>query len=71
MTNCMRGVGADYLDGGAGDDYLEGGDGRDTYVFGKGYGHDTIFDFGFDIDEEFNPTSISNRRKIYRRFDIG
>ena len=57
-------VGADYLDGGAGDDYLEGGDGRDTYVFGKGYGHDTIFDFGFDIDEEFNPTSISNAVKF-------
>ena len=32
----------DVLDGGAGDDLLEGGDGADTYVFGLGYGHDTI-----------------------------
>lgn len=42
-------VGADLLDGGAGDDYLEGGEHNDTYVFGKGYGHDTIFDFNFGL----------------------
>ena len=34
--------GDDILDGGAGNDYLEGGAGDDVYVFGKGYGHDTI-----------------------------
>ncbi len=34
----------DYLDGGAGDDVLEGGDSADIYVFGLGYGHDTVFD---------------------------
>ena len=35
----------DRLDGGAGNDYLNGGDGSDTYVFGHGYGTDTVFDF--------------------------
>ena len=45
-------VGADLLDGGAGNDYLEGGEHNDTYVFGKGYGHDTIFDFNFGFDSE-------------------
>lgn len=34
----------DILDGGAGDDYLSGGNENDTYVFGLGYGHDTIED---------------------------
>ncbi|BBL74371.1 beta strand repeat-containing protein [Methylomagnum ishizawai] len=32
----------DTLDGGAGDDYLSGSSGDDTYIFAKGYGHDTI-----------------------------
>ena len=45
-------VGADLLDGGAGNDYLEGGEHNDTYVFGKGYGHDTIFDYNFGFDSE-------------------
>ncbi len=36
--------GNDILDGGAGDDYLEGNAGNDTYVFGVGYGTDTIYD---------------------------
>ncbi|MEN0108093.1 MAG: calcium-binding protein, partial [Pseudomonas sp.] len=34
--------GNDVLDGGAGNDILNGGDGSNTYVFGRGYGHDTI-----------------------------
>lgn len=34
----------DYLDGGAGDDYLSGGNEDDTYVFGPGYGNDTVDD---------------------------
>ena len=34
--------GTDTLDGGAGNDYLEGGYGDDTYVWGNGYGNDTI-----------------------------
>ncbi len=36
--------GEDVLDGGAGNDILEGGTGNDTYVFGLGYGMDTIYD---------------------------
>ena len=32
------------LYGGAGVDYLDGGYGNDTYIFGRGYGHDTIYD---------------------------
>ncbi|MGG3835210.1 MULTISPECIES: calcium-binding protein [Geobacillus] len=34
----------DTLYGGAGVDYLDGGYGNDTYIFGRGYGHDTIYD---------------------------
>ncbi len=34
----------DTLDGGAGDDYLSGLEEGDTYIFSRGYGHDTIFD---------------------------
>ena len=37
-------VGNDVLDGGAGSDLLEGGEGNDVYVFGRGYGNDTIVD---------------------------
>ena len=42
-------AGADTLDGGAGRDWLEGRRGNDTYRFGRGYGHDTIYEtFGAD-----------------------
>jgi Ca2+-binding RTX toxin-like protein len=50
----LGGAGDDILDGGAGDDALYGGysgyfagagAGNDTYVFGKGYGNDVIYDF--------------------------
>ena len=37
--------GDDILDGGPGDDFLCGGPGNDTYVWGKGYGYDNIFEF--------------------------
>lgn len=36
--------GNDVLDGGTGNDELYGGAGNDTYVFGKGYGMDTVID---------------------------
>jgi len=39
------GAGNDVLDGGAGNDLLYGGTGDDTYLFGRGYGHDTIIDY--------------------------
>ncbi|MEA2879899.1 MAG: hypothetical protein QOF14_5095, partial [Hyphomicrobiales bacterium] len=35
---------ADTLDGKAGDDFMSGGNDGDTYLFGRGYGHDTIQD---------------------------
>ena len=38
-------AGNDRLDGGAGNDYLNGGAGNDTYVFGKGAGQDTVYDY--------------------------
>ena len=37
--------GNDILDGGAGNDRLEGGSGDDTYIYGKGYGNDVIYDY--------------------------
>jgi len=40
------GDGDDILIGGAGNDRLEGGNGADTYVFGKGFGQDTVYDDG-------------------------
>ncbi|KJC54173.1 hypothetical protein UP10_40625 [Bradyrhizobium sp. LTSPM299] len=36
----------DVMDGGGGNQYLAGGSSDDTYVFGHGYGHDTIDDQG-------------------------
>ncbi len=35
---------ADLMDGGAGNDFLHGQGGGDTYVFGRGYGVDTVVD---------------------------
>src|SRR5262249_40305368 len=32
----------DVLDGGTGNDLLQGGEGSDAYIFGRGYGTDTI-----------------------------
>ena len=40
--------GADRLDGGGGNDHLEGGGGADTYLFGKGSGSDTIYNYDND-----------------------
>ena len=39
------GSGNDTLDGGAGDDTLEGGYGNDTYLFGRGAGQDTVYEW--------------------------
>jgi Ca2+-binding RTX toxin-like protein len=37
--------GNDTLDGGAGNDVLTGYRGNDTYVFGRGFGQDTVYDY--------------------------
>ena len=54
----------DRLDGGAGDDFMSGGNENDTYVFGSGYGHDTIHEQwsnilsgGIDV-VEFTPETL-------------
>lgn len=39
------GAGTDILDGGTGIDYLNGGDGADTYLFTRGFGQDTIYEY--------------------------
>lgn len=38
-------AGNDTLDGGVGTDVLDGGVGNDTYVFGTGYGLDSIYEY--------------------------
>ena len=45
--------GDDILVGGSGDDYLSGDSGKDTYIFNKGDGKDTIYDYSYS-DEEVN-----------------
>jgi len=39
------GAGNDTLDGGAGNDALNGGAGNDTYLFNRGSGRDTVYDY--------------------------
>lgn len=39
---------SDTINGGAGNDNLCGGNGEDTYIFGIGYAHDTINEWGSD-----------------------
>ncbi|MCU4120722.1 calcium-binding protein, partial [Variovorax sp. N23] len=43
--NLQGEAGADTLDGGAGSDSLSGGTGNDTYLFGRGSGQDTVYDY--------------------------
>lgn len=49
--------GNDRLDGGAGNDLLRGNGGDDTYVFGRGYGHDTIHDVDYETVQTGTDTS--------------
>ncbi|WP_339843037.1 calcium-binding protein [Paenibacillus sp. FSL R5-0912] len=74
------GAGDDVLDGGAGNDTLYGGDpydtsytranGNDTYLFGRGYGQDTIVDYDgtagntdvIQFAADVNPGDITVRR---------
>lgn len=44
------GDGSDYIDGGVGNDILNGSYGQDIYIFNRGDGQDTIYDYGSEID---------------------
>ena len=61
--------GNDILDGGEGNDYLGGGSGDDTYIFGKGYGIDTIYDnSGLNVikfTDNVNPKDLSLKKNSY------
>lgn len=52
--------GDDLLDGGAGNDLLDGGLGSDIYIFGRGYGRDTISNY--ISADEVNAGSIDGLR---------
>src|SRR5690606_6473137 len=45
------------LDGGAGNDLLVGRNGNDTYVFARGYGHDTVKEYGWHYSDNPNVTT--------------
>ncbi|WP_267872151.1 calcium-binding protein, partial [Massilia niastensis] len=55
--------GADRLDGGTGKDYLSGGAGADVYLFGKGHGQDTVYNYD-------NDTQGTNADKVLLGADI-
>ncbi len=44
-------AGDDILDGGAGNDRLSGGAGSDTYLFGRGWGQDTVDNYDTSINK--------------------
>lgn len=54
--------GNDTLDGGAGNDILKGGKGDDTYIFGKGYGNDTVIDLEGQNTLYFKGLSVKDVR---------
>jgi VCBS repeat-containing protein len=45
--------GDDMLDGGKGNDFLNAGKGDDLYIFGYGYGEDTIYDYAYDVQVNY------------------
>lgn len=59
--------GGDVLDGGLGNDTLNGGNGEDTYILARGYGSDTINEWGSDhsivklADINSDEVAISNQ----------
>lgn len=60
-TDSLYGAsGNDTLDGGTGNDYLQGAAGSDTYVFGRNYGADLVYD---------NDTTIGNLDSILLNSD--
>lgn len=63
------GTGNDTLDGGTGNDFLAGGSGDDTYIFGLGYGQDTILEHGGSDTISFLTGVTPNDIKLQRRGD--
>jgi trimeric autotransporter adhesin len=64
--------GNDSITGGAGNDYLEGGAGADTYLFSKGNGTDTVYNYDTDnsIDTiQFTNVATTDITAIYQDFD--
>jgi Ca2+-binding RTX toxin-like protein len=64
------GNGDDTLDGGAGNDTVNGGTGNDTYLFNRGDGQDTIYDYSGNLDtirfgEGIAPEDVSFSRSGY------
>ena len=61
--------GSDTLIGGAGNDYLEGGTQGDTYVFAKGHGQDTVYDYsyGTEGDDTVRFTDITSTEVKFRK----
>ena len=64
------GNGDDHLDGGEGNDYLEGGAGDDTYVFGKGYGNDVIYDNSGENKIKFTNLKLEDITVHYSSSDV-
>ena len=66
-------TGNDTLDGADGNDYLEGGAGNDTYLFGRGFGEDVIYDHDTTagnvdtilLNSDISPEDITLRRNYY------
>jgi Ca2+-binding RTX toxin-like protein len=67
--------GNDTLDGGTGNDSLRGGTGADTYLFGRGSGQDTIYNYNYGavgteadmivLGAGISPTDVTLKRSDY------
>ncbi len=65
------GTGDDILDGGAGDDWLEAHEGTDTFVFGRGYGMDTIQNFSSWSGATYKPSPEMKKILILQELTPG
>jgi Ca2+-binding RTX toxin-like protein len=60
----FAGNGRDRVIGGDGNDRLNGGGGPDTFVFGPGFGHDVVTDFGHADHIEFDGGVFQNFKQV-------